>query len=725
VVSRGIPWETAGEWTLDQSQQCNLILDTTIATYRVNPGPVVPAGVQLNYINTVRDNHNIGGGGGDLKHSGPNVTGTYRAEWGRLRVVIAGKDMTYYRGIPTQIKSWTINEPFGDASATIEFPQISIFEDTLQSFRKFADVEIQRVQRNGTTTVLWAGEIIEDYDTDDGGTGIECVGSFYEGDTFLKKPRFDNPLEDVGDQITGTIAGYVAFWGWNLATPDRTLTGTYRRDEGFFEPLVTSYLQGRLDELRKASGEAWTIECENRTPVLKQKNTTTQHYRVWAGGRGVKLNMRRDFLSEPTVIYGEGVDENANCHWRNTKYPNIHQDTAPPWPGEYLSLGSSGANQSTWETEMSKNGWGVSVDGSMSAGDVSILQQFQAQAGITVDGIVGPQTWAATFEPGENQGELFAYVHPLSYLSNVEPFLFNSIGAITGLNPDFNPRFFRRIERFENFGQGVQKNDAIVASVDMLSDNEYGYFGTIELSIDPEGGHRYQMRAGENIRVVGHRGQSVLFHIAQVDVSPEDGTVSLTVDSEARDLPNLVALQKRDEEARKDPGLKFRKYHRASSITEDRWPVWDCESGAGIIPYHAIQATLWNVIQIPMGRYGEVVATNINVPGNAAVGIFDRPLQAKDLQVLGRPDETDGFWDAFTEGLIIAWGESGQMAGYSPGTQSDEDAFTGVLRDTSTWTFYSTQTPWVWVAMWCDTTGYVQGRLYPGPVSGGVYPTNW
>lgn len=44
---------------------------------------------------------------------------------------------------------------------------------------------------------------------------------------------------------------------------------------------------------------------------------------------------------------------------------------------------------------MKNRGWSISVDGIYGPASASTCRKFQQEKGLSVDGIVGPQTWAA------------------------------------------------------------------------------------------------------------------------------------------------------------------------------------------------------------------------------------------------------------------------------------------------------------------------------------------
>jgi hypothetical protein len=74
---------------------------------------------------------------------------------------------------------------------------------------------------------------------------------------------------------------------------------------------------------------------------------------------------------------------------------------APPWPGRYLQQPPimHGSDVSTWQTQMSEvRGWPLIVDGAYGPDSERVCVDFQTEKGLAADGIVGPDTWAATWE---------------------------------------------------------------------------------------------------------------------------------------------------------------------------------------------------------------------------------------------------------------------------------------------------------------------------------------
>lgn len=70
---------------------------------------------------------------------------------------------------------------------------------------------------------------------------------------------------------------------------------------------------------------------------------------------------------------------------------------APPWPGTLLVDYTAGHGTATWQAQMSARGWHLDVDDEYGPASAQVCTQFQAEKGLAVDGVVGPETWAAAW----------------------------------------------------------------------------------------------------------------------------------------------------------------------------------------------------------------------------------------------------------------------------------------------------------------------------------------
>jgi N-acetyl-anhydromuramyl-L-alanine amidase AmpD len=73
---------------------------------------------------------------------------------------------------------------------------------------------------------------------------------------------------------------------------------------------------------------------------------------------------------------------------------------APPFPGRVLSLTNpmmNGQDVRTWQQQMKNRGWAIGVDGYYGNESKTVCTNFQREKSLSVDGQVGPQTWAASW----------------------------------------------------------------------------------------------------------------------------------------------------------------------------------------------------------------------------------------------------------------------------------------------------------------------------------------
>ena len=466
----------------------------------------------------------------------------------------------------------------------------------------------------------------------------------------------------------------------------------------------------------------WTIMKEpGRYPILKVKDLETVHWTVTIGTPGLEHEFVRDLAMAPNAYYGEGVDDEG-CIWRNSKYPGFQPESVPVFGGTTQGIGSNHADVRKFEQQMFDSGWtDFEVDGTFSRKDSNLTRWFQHLAGLSTTGTINAQTWAAAFQVGIAAGDLqSAYISPLAMRTEVSQFLVNAKGDIIGNNPEFD-QTVPRIETYDSYGSRVTKHEGLVSAEGRLRrDWPAGYSGTLRLTIDPQEGSRFEMKAGQNIKVKSHRGQDRLFHIARVHVNWEAGQVTCEVDTGGRDWLTLAAFRQHLRET-SDPAGRQQRSYRNSRSTEDRKVVWDCESGAGIIPRHAINAGLWNVLRVPCGESGNVISTDFTVetPARFSIGVFDRPVTHTMLAAVGSSPLNTAYWDDdFWNdwGLIMAYGGEGQAGGFWPGLESNGDPLTGRMIDDASWHFQAITPPWLWIALWVESpsTNYISGRLRPG-----------
>jgi N-acetylmuramoyl-L-alanine amidase/Putative peptidoglycan binding domain len=71
--------------------------------------------------------------------------------------------------------------------------------------------------------------------------------------------------------------------------------------------------------------------------------------------------------------------------------------SAPPFPGTMLRDFTTGHGTLEWQAQMKARGWSIIVDNHYGPGSADICRRFQTEKGLSVDGVVGPQTWNASW----------------------------------------------------------------------------------------------------------------------------------------------------------------------------------------------------------------------------------------------------------------------------------------------------------------------------------------
>lgn len=645
--------------------------------------------------------------------------------YARLQVVVEGVDITYLWGAPLPTPSWDRQEPFGSGTASIAIPQLTAFHVLPAWCRAGANVDIRLVRLDDTILSRFSGVVMSfGHSADSGEFTVECVGVVFADDFQLRQPAFQTAPRDIGDVVADVLNGAISRRHADVAP---VITGCQTGVLGGWEPRVTGYIT-QLLATAVTGGRQWTLQCADRAPVLALKDTTTVTWTTSNGQRGVTVDLVEDWSKAPNVLYGSGIGPDGG-RWQNAMYPNWSPDDTPPYPftnpsttirvGTTDAATDTGNGVSLWQAKV-----GRPVTGVFSQGDRVRAREVQRAGGITIDGIVGPQTWATTFDTGANTGTLECFYMPLAYSPLVMPRLYGPDGSDLGPNPAYNPNVLR-VEDKIDYGNGVSKTEGIRAAVEILArEIDPGWVGTITFETDPQECSRYEISEGSNGRLRAFRGSELVLHAAKVDYSD---TVTVTVDTKARDFPTLDAILERERNAT-DPAKAIVKRITGGSIGTDR-ATFDAESPAGNLPRHAVFSNLWDVRRIPFGAYGSIVRTEITTDSAArafAVAVFDRPVTAAALLgVVGNPlTATTNPWSEFADeltdlGLLMSWGWAKQPAGYWPQEYSNPDGegaspLTGRMVDDASWEYASAQVPWLWVATIAAGSCYVSGRFWPG-----------
>jgi hypothetical protein len=681
--------------------------------------------------------------------------GTHDA-WGNLRVIVAGHDRTWFRGVKTIVADYSDADPGGDDTATIIFPAITSFDElgTGDLDWLHADAEIRIQKRNPDGTIagdVFEGEIgvEEDALTTSSGTDPASVGTFHcRGlwqvlDDWITLPRSKpDPIESA--EWIESLVHHAHHYGFPGHMPASGVSGILTGERGEFgAPLKSQTIVNALKLMQRDDGTVYTVAQRRpkRLVIVERSWGGAPDFRLWVGQRGVSHNLTRDPTLAWTAIFGRG--QAGNQAWENWQYPVAYVNP-PAYPldieaGDFFTPGSSYSGFQPFSDELREHfDYDIDSQDTYLSSDAQTIDDFQEHIGIQVDGVVGPQTWNAAFQIGQNANVLDdAYIRELWSLSAVQPDLVNGRGGIIGDNPAFKPGQWRRRETLVDFGVLAKPTARRSARREGQKTKLPYYVGTIVAeNIDPREMPALDTASGMNMEYMGHRGTDRGFHVVRCERDPGmrgPRRVTWTVSEKPDDLMTLAQIIARRKGVR-DVVHSIRPQRRSSHRTPD-WVPFDSESGAGILHRTAQTAGLWNGYQIPMGEALDVAAVKIiaSVPCQMAAAMFNRrvtPDMLTSLPGLANPGggaAGDDPWQANADALNalgIQWstGGPGAMQGYWPHDPAIGATLTGVLADTAPWPYRTLRPPWGWLLIWTSANCHVSGdpnfrsrAIFPAP----------
>lgn len=740
-----------GPWTFDLSGRTMLALVTSGSADSVPPLSAIPAGIVEHPITrtsrVVPDLRTIAGAVLDpttgrltIPDNAYDALPLAAPEQivGVPHLLIDGVDVTYFRGSRTQVISDEAQEPFGDARLTVEFPQITTLDDTTDPGLSWmrADAAVHYVMQHwdsgggptGIVTTLFHGRLVSD---DSGNDATSAKKSWDAQGTLWQAASFDHQARpllepvDIGSLIPSTLNGVTSRRYPKL--PNVT-TGIVTRQRGNTTgDKELSYVQALLATAWTNTGGQWTVGKKPGTVCSYQVRLkkTAPVWTITNGQRGVAVALSADSTQGRNVIYGRGQRSDGGV-WMNKRFPDAgHTSPAYPFtsPGTVMSIGttdamtSTGDGVTTWQKRARALGFHVAVNGIFDADASAVARELQRQYGILVDGVVGPQTWAETFDVGARGADPDSWVRlPLAADPRTQPVLYRANGSVIGPNPAYDPTVTIVSDDID-FGTDVTR-DIGTTSAQQIVDRETppGLSGTIVLTADPREGSRWAIDAGDPITLIGYEGRNPVLHVATRTRNWRDRTVSLQVAETAYDALTLAQLRARDLDARRDVGRRPGKIRQKPTIDP-----WDCESNAGKIERHALYPGLWTVIRIPMSEYGRLSSIDMQTaaPARFCIFLFANPITSMEMVryvganplALSSPGETNRALLEDRYGWLEGWGRSGDALGYYPGSEGSTPpaALSGRFKDSGI--DYWSPTGYIYIAEFADRPTFIEGEM--------------
>lgn len=257
------------------------------------------------------------------------------------------RELAVFRGMPTQVTSFSFADPFGARSMEVTFPMVTMFDargrGDLDWAVKHTDVDIiwdGAVPEGYSSHMLSPGMRWEGYITrfsfSSAGMSVQMKGAGLQLDRYLAKPEYTSrpmPYEwAIARQFINKPAlrlmplriqwpdwwtkTYVAQNGRPSylipagVTDGDFWTGLTTRSTGTWDPALTSYIQGLLSAMYSERGR-WTMDLEpGRQPVLFHRDFVNgpgpDVATVNPRDPGVKIEFSEDWEQSLTTVYAQG-----------------------------------------------------------------------------------------------------------------------------------------------------------------------------------------------------------------------------------------------------------------------------------------------------------------------------------------------------------------------------------------------------------------------------------
>jgi len=657
---------------------------------------------------------------------------------GMPHLLIDGIDVTYFRGSRTQVREDRAQEPFGDAQLVVDFPQITTLDDhdTPDLAWLKPDKTVHYVMQHwdetgptGEVSTLFHGRLVSD-DSGNDSTRPQKTwtarGDLWQAASFVHQSRLMLQPVDVGRKIAMelnavTSRRYPALRG--------TFTGIPTIQRGNPGEKVMEYVQGLLGDAWTTDGRQWTVAKKpgtvNRYEIRLKKSGS--QWTVTNGQRGLEVSLSADSTQSRNVIWGRGQRSDGGV-WMNKKYPDAGRSaTAYPYssPGTVMSIGSTDAGTKTgdgvsaWQRRAKALGFKVTVDGVFSSADAAVARQLQKQYGILVDGVVGPQTWAETFDVGALGADPNSWVRlPLAWLPGTQPTRYRANGSVIGPDPTYDPSITIVSDDLD-LGTDITLADGIRSAQQIIDrENPPSLSGTLTLKSDPREGSRLLIEPGDRITLLGYQGRDVVLHAADRARLWADGTVTLQVAETAYDALTLAQIRQRNNANRADVARRPGKV-KAKPVIDP----WDCESNAGHIERHALYGGLWTVIRVPMSEVGRISEISMRTIGATRfhVSLFANPITsaqciryiAANPLAIPNPGETNRELLEDQFGWLQGWGREGDAMGYYPGSEGTKSALSGRFKDAGV--DYWSPTGYIYIAEYAAGSCFIEGDMRAAP----------
>lgn len=636
----------------------------------------------------------------------------------RHRILVHGKDVTYFRGVETPEPTYALIEPLLYGSGSITFPQISAAYETpgvgaLHWLQPFARVKVQRVDEDGHVVndpndPDYLGFIA---DFDRSGDTLTCaLGGQATGRGALvdRQPPVFPMRRDMGDLLTNVLR-----YRLRIGAHDPPDTGIKVTDFGGGTEL--DFITELTAKSTTLAGNQWTVmPAGDGRYRVQRKDTTTIDATVYLDDAEAVGELRRDLAEETTRMYATAVQPNG-LRDRGAVYPGQTSTGRPPYP----MLADADMPPGTSDADTYTGGgvtamiWRLWVTGYLDGQDpihswstgpndpiTDAVASLQDDAGLThpTAGTMDIPTWHALYDPDVTGYRLRgSLILPQAQRSYTRRYRRNASGQVIGRNPRWKPHI-PPVDRTVDMGTGFLPRQVTHWCRQTIGDaQDPNLVGSITINTgavirgehnpgDPITGADLMdtraLRAGMNIWLPTFD-LGTLVHVSGID-KDEAGNPRLTVDTRARDTMEAWEVVTRNRESRRSAMRTWIGNNRSSGQTKDTLEPWDALGG--IIDNRVeLPGHTWIIFPMPAGREGQVRnldVQTIDAPAEFVIAFFGRRVwPARLTHLVGNPLTDDGErnWRRAHGalngmGLFYSAGTGANPAGYHPTTKPQASA---------------------------------------------------
>ena len=599
----------------------------------------------------------------------------------RTRILMGGRDVSFYLDVPTPEPEWQLAEPLLWGPSSVTFPQIPAAYANpgvgdLRWCAKGKPVTYQRVDAAGNVVAVDYRGVVVAHDLSGKSLTVE-VGGHAQGRAAMRwkpGPIFRDTLD------FGRLA-WAAVRDLGLRFEPRLGPTTGIKSAVWGSAYYIDYIGELCAKAQKRDGTRWTImPDETGTYSLVEKDTETIHWTVFNDDARNVAELRSDASEEYDAVYGTGVTPRGQ-RVRNSVVPGARPGKPAPYPfddNRNFTIGTTDEDTDTGDgiSVMLNRLWVTKYlsledkDGTFDGAVLRALRELQEDSadedeGLFYDGMT-PDLWDALFDIGGKGFSIRgAQVLPMAQTRKTQQWYRSGSGQPLRRNPKFD-RTALRSDRAIDFGSGFTIEQMRTWARGGIHRGGPSWTGVLRLrtggvlsgQVEPgatiteaDVADVRAIRPGHNVYLPMFAG-GITVHVGGVEIGRDDSglpTAELTVDTKARDAMEVWEVITRNRDTRAQADRRW-KGNRAAGEVKDSIVEWDGAAGGVVWGDQQLSAG-WNVIPVFAGQEGTVsrlrlLIQDVDADGGEVVitgrefacAIFGKKVTPKRLRTLiGNP----------------------------------------------------------------------------------------